>query len=101
MCNSPAHLAAIIPTTGEQKSSFPPSNFPYNGNPVNMRGGIILTYETRSAQEQKKQLLAEQLWLHYYNQVLFDKGLISEQERNSMTVRINHRGQSLSISEPS
>ena len=66
-----------------------------------MRGGIILTYETRSAQEQKKQLLAEQLWLHYYNQVLFDKGLISEQERNSMTVRINHRGQSLSISEPS
>ena len=66
-----------------------------------MRGGIILTYETRSAQEQKKQLLAEQLWLHYYNQVLFDKGLISEQERNSMTIRINHRGQSLSISEPS
>ena len=66
-----------------------------------MRGGIILTYETRSAKEQKKQLLAEQLWLHYYNQVLFDKGLISEQERNSMTVRINHRGQSLSISEPS
>ena len=66
-----------------------------------MRGGIILTYETRNAQEQKKQLLAEQLWLHYYNQVLFDKGLISEQERNSMTVRINHRGQSLSISEPS
>ncbi len=60
-----------------------------------------MTYETRSAQEQKKQLLAEQLWLHYYNQVLFDKGLISEQERNSMTVRINHRGQSLSISEPS
>ena len=60
-----------------------------------------MTYETRSAQEQKKRLLAEQLWLHYYNQVLFDKGLISEQERNSMTVRINHRGQSLSISEPS
>ena len=60
-----------------------------------------MTYETRNAQEQKKRLLAEQLWLHYYNQVLFDKGLISEQERNSMTVRINHRGQSLSISEPS
>ena len=59
-----------------------------------------MTYETRSAQEQKKQLLAEQIWLHYYNQVLFDKGLISEQERNSMTVRINHRGQSLSISKP-
>ena len=60
-----------------------------------------MTYEPRNAQEQKKRLLAEQLWLHYYNQVLFDKGLISEQERNSMTVRINHRGQSLSISEPS
>ncbi|MBR3503315.1 MAG: hypothetical protein IKO07_03610 [Clostridia bacterium] len=59
-----------------------------------------MTYETRNAQEQKKRLLAEQLWLHYYNQVLFDKGLISEQERNSMTIRINHRGQSLSISGP-
>ena len=60
-----------------------------------------MAYESRIAQEQKKRLMAEQLWLHYYNQVLFDKGLISEQERNSMTVRINHRGQSLSISEPS
>ena len=59
-----------------------------------------MTYETRNAQEQKKRLLAEQLWLHYYNQILFDKGLISEQERNSMTIRINHRGQSLSISGP-
>ena len=59
-----------------------------------------MTYETRNAQEQKKRLLAEQLWLHYYNQVLFDKGLISDQERNSMAIRINNRGQSLSTSEP-
>ncbi len=54
-----------------------------------------MTCESRIAQEQKKRLMAEQLWLHYYNQVLFDKGLISEQERNSMTIRINNRGQGL------
>jgi len=62
------------------------------GNPVNMREGIFLTYKPRSAQGQKKRLLAKQLWLHYYNQVLFDKGLISEQERNGMAVQANSRG---------
>lgn len=41
--------------------------------------------------EQKRRSAAEQLWLHYYNQTLFDKGLITEAERNRMTNRINAR----------
>ena len=41
--------------------------------------------------EQQKQYLAEQLWLLYYNQYVFDKGLITEQERNRMINRINNR----------
>ena len=53
-----------------------------------------MAYESRIAQEQKKRLMAEQLWLHYYNQVLFDNGLISEQERNFMTIKINNRDKS-------
>ena len=59
MCNFPCTFGSYHTSTGEQKSSFPLSNFPYNGKPVNMRGGILLTYETRNAQEQKKRLLAE------------------------------------------
>ena len=43
------------------------------------------------SKEQKRRSVAEQLWLHYYNQTLFDKGLITESERNRMTNRINAR----------
>ena len=45
---------------------------------------------SRKNQEQKRQI-GEQLWLHYYNQVLFDRGLITEDERNKMANRINTR----------
>ena len=39
--------------------------------------------------EQKKKHAAEQIWLHYYNQTLFEKGLITETERNRMSNLIN------------
>ncbi len=45
--------------------------------------------------EKKKQYMVEQFWLLYYNQYLFDHGLITEQERNRMTHRINNRKVSL------
>ena len=41
--------------------------------------------------EKQKQYMAEQFWLLYYNQILFEKGLITEQERNRMVNRINNR----------
>lgn len=41
--------------------------------------------------EQRRRGAAEQLWLHYYNQTLYEKGLISESERNHMTNSINAR----------
>ena len=41
--------------------------------------------------EKQKQYMAEQFWLLYYNQTLFEKGLITEQERNRMVHRINNR----------
>ena len=40
--------------------------------------------------EQKKQQLAEELWLKYYN-VLFEKGLITEADRNRMANTISAR----------
>lgn len=47
--------------------------------------------EMNSQIEKKKQYMVEQFWLLYYNQYLFDHGLITEQERNRMTNRINNR----------
>ena len=41
--------------------------------------------------EQQKKLLVEEAWLKYYNQVLFEKGLISERERILMINKIDAR----------
>lgn len=38
---------------------------------------------------QKKRGLGGRLWLSYYNQVLYEKGMITEQERNKMALKIN------------
>lgn len=39
----------------------------------------------------QKKTIAEQIWLQYYNQVLFERGVITEEERNRMANRINAR----------
>lgn len=41
--------------------------------------------------ELKKQVIIEQLWLTYYNDTLFAKGLITEDERNRMVRMIQNR----------
>ena len=41
--------------------------------------------------EQKKQAVIEQLWLTYYNDTLFAKGLITEEQRNKMRLMIRSR----------
>ena len=46
--------------------------------------------------EQKKQAVLEQLWLTYYNDTLFAKGLITEEQRNKMRLKIKNRSSSLS-----
>ena len=38
---------------------------------------------------QKKGSIPDQVWLHFYNQYLFEHGLISSTERNKMAVKIN------------
>lgn len=44
----------------------------------------------RTDQQQKKSL-AEQLWLHYFNSVLYEKELIAEAQRNRISNMINAR----------
>ncbi len=46
---------------------------------------------TRKIQTESKQDVIERLWLHYFNDTLYDRGLISETERNRMRSRINAR----------
>jgi hypothetical protein len=41
--------------------------------------------------EQQKQRVMEGLWLSYYNDTLFAKGIISEEARNKMRLRIKAR----------
>ena len=48
-----------------------------------------MTAQHIQSTEQKKKHAVEQIWLHYYNQTLFEKGLITETERNRMSNLIN------------
>lgn len=45
-------------------------------------------------QEMRKQVAAEELWLNYYNAVLYAKGIITERERNQMASKIAARTRS-------
>ncbi len=41
--------------------------------------------------QQRKNMILEQLWLSYYNDTLYEKGMITELERNKMRSMINAR----------
>lgn len=42
----------------------------------------------QSEQEQKRKQTAEMIWLHYFNESLFEAGLIDERMRNKMSLQI-------------
>ena len=45
--------------------------------------------------EQKKRSIMEQLWLDYYNDTLYEKGVITEDERNKMRIKIKSRARQM------
>lgn len=45
---------------------------------------------TKSYKESKQDVI-DRLWLIYFNDTLYEKGLISETDRNRMRIRINNR----------
>lgn len=47
--------------------------------------------------EQKTQSIIESLWLSYYNDTLYERGMITEVERNKMRVKIKNRAASISV----
>ena len=48
--------------------------------------------EKEASRQRLKQQALKKAYLLYYNKVLFEKGLITEQERNRMIHQINQRG---------
>ena len=45
----------------------------------------------RTVSEAEKKSVIEKLWLTYYNNALYEEGVISEHERNKMKVLIEQR----------
>lgn len=44
--------------------------------------------EQKSNEQQRKETAAK-IWLSYYNRVLYEKGIITERERNRMALKID------------
>ena len=53
-----------------------------------MKGGMPMV-ERRSISSAQKQQEAARIWLSYYNRVLYEKGIISEQERSRTMLKID------------
>ena len=49
----------------------------------------------RKMTEGQKESVMERLWLNYYNEALYAKGAITEEERNKMKVQIIKRSHSM------
>lgn len=45
--------------------------------------------------DEKKRAVIEQLWLTYFNDTLYAKGLITEEQRNKMRTKIKIRAASV------
>lgn len=45
----------------------------------------------RALADNSRRLLQEKVWLHYFNTVLFEKGVITENERNKMALKIENK----------
>ena len=58
--------------------------------------GILTDKEVDCITRKSKREAAEMIWLLYFNQTLFEKGLINESERNRMRLRIETRRPSAS-----
>ncbi|WP_251315911.1 hypothetical protein [Flintibacter muris] len=43
----------------------------------------------QKSNEQRRKETAAKVWLSYYNRVLYEKGIITERERNRMVLKID------------
>ena len=47
--------------------------------------------QNEKAMQEQKKLMAEKLWLNYFNQTLYEKGCITEGQRNRLKLMIDSR----------
>lgn len=70
-------------------------NAPKNGHTTNRndhpKGADAMQHGLSSASLRKMKPAVEKAWLHYFNQTLFAQGLITEEERNRMLLKIDQR----------
>jgi hypothetical protein len=55
------------------------------------RKWAVMAYTSKTSNEQRKVLVVENMWLHHYNNTLFEKGLITESQHRRMKTSINSR----------
>lgn len=48
-----------------------------------------MTKQKTTPEMRKKRELGSRLWLEYYNRTLYEKGLITRQERSRMSLKIS------------
>ena len=51
---------------------------------------IVIRRWGRLQRQMDKRLLIQRLWLSYYNQTLYEKGIISERDYGKMKLKIEH-----------
>ena len=51
--------------------------------------GVSSMSEKKPAANTQKKQEAARIWLSYYNRVLYEKGIITERERNRMELKID------------
>jgi hypothetical protein len=61
------------------------------GNITKARRWAAMADRNRMSIAQQKIYIAEQIWLHYYNDYLFGKGIITEEARNKLKFKIDSR----------
>jgi hypothetical protein len=62
-----------------------------SGKTTTKRRWAAMAERNRMSMAQQKIYIAEQIWLHYYNDYLFGKGIITEETRNKLKFKIDSR----------
>ena len=50
--------------------------------------GIIISEKEVCGMDRKTESMAKEIWLSYFNRVLYEKGIISEDTKNKMKLKI-------------
>ena len=62
-----------------------------SGNPITGRDQKPMTNYNQQVFQTQKRTIASLIWMQYFNRTLYDQGLITEEERNRMKVKISAR----------